>query len=208
MIIGIDFDNTIVCYDAVFHEAAVARGLVSSATPATKTAVRDALRRAGREDAWTELQGWVYGCYIEQATPFPGVADFFHACSRAGVEIQIISHKTQRPFAGPDADLHVAARDWLRRHHLLDASHESPGRRVFFEATKQDKLTRIANVPCDWFIDDLPEFLAEPGFPQAVRTLLFDPHDMHHTAESLQRATSWQQITDLILGSNTIENGR
>jgi hypothetical protein len=38
---------------------------------------------------------------------------------------------------------------------------------VFLEPTKADKLTRIATLGCTHFIDDLPEFLSDPGFPPA-----------------------------------------
>jgi len=44
MHIGIDFDNTIVCYDQIFHEAAVERDLIQPNLPASKQVVRDALR--------------------------------------------------------------------------------------------------------------------------------------------------------------------
>ena len=58
--IGVDFDNTIVCYDGVFHRAAVERGLIPPELPVSKGQVRDHLRRLGQEHAWTELQGEVY----------------------------------------------------------------------------------------------------------------------------------------------------
>ena len=61
MRIGIDFDNTIACYDGVFHAAAVARGLIPAEIPTDKTSVRNHLRAIGREPDWTELQGYVYG---------------------------------------------------------------------------------------------------------------------------------------------------
>src|SRR6266404_4002307 len=80
MLIGVDFDNTIVCYDEVFHHAAVKQGLVPAETPVVKDAVRDYLRRSGQEDLWTELQGFVYGACMAGAAPFPGVLDFFACC--------------------------------------------------------------------------------------------------------------------------------
>ena len=38
MRIGIDFDNTIACYDGVFHQAALERGLIPPILPTTRTA--------------------------------------------------------------------------------------------------------------------------------------------------------------------------
>ena len=36
MIIGVDFDNTIVCYDKVFHVAAYEKGLIPADLPVSK----------------------------------------------------------------------------------------------------------------------------------------------------------------------------
>jgi len=44
MLIGIDFDNTIITYDAVFVAAARERGLISEDFSAGKQAVRDFIR--------------------------------------------------------------------------------------------------------------------------------------------------------------------
>src|SRR5262245_43078397 len=44
MLIGVDFDNTIVSYDALFHRIATERDLIPADLPVNKTAVRDHLR--------------------------------------------------------------------------------------------------------------------------------------------------------------------
>ena len=56
MRIGVDFDNTIACYDGVFHAAALERGLIPASVATDKTSVRDYLRALGRDAAFTELQ--------------------------------------------------------------------------------------------------------------------------------------------------------
>lgn len=71
MLLGIDFDNTIVCYDALFHRVCRERGLIPAEVPINKTDVRNYLHQAGREDAWTEMQGYVYGAQMSEASPFP-----------------------------------------------------------------------------------------------------------------------------------------
>ena len=53
MVIGVDFDNTIVCYDDLFHRIAVEQGLVPARLEPRKNEVRDFLRNAGQEAAWT-----------------------------------------------------------------------------------------------------------------------------------------------------------
>ncbi len=72
MLVGVDFDNTIVCYDRLFHKAALEKGLIPPELPASKGQVRDYMRANGAEDAWTELQGYVYGPRMLDAAPFAG----------------------------------------------------------------------------------------------------------------------------------------
>ena len=109
MRIGVDFDNTIVCCDPLFHRAAQEKNLIPSGVGAAKSAVRNYLRQQGKEPAWTELQGYVYGHLLNEAKPFSGVLDFFIACADKGIAVSIVSHKTKRPFLGEPYDLHGAA---------------------------------------------------------------------------------------------------
>ncbi len=197
MLIGIDFDNTIVSYDDAFHAIAVERGLIAAGTPMVKNAVRDAMRRTGREDEWTLLQGHVYGPGMERARPFPGVVNFLRLCRERRVPVRVISHRTMKPFMGPEHDLHDWARRWLLRNHFFEDTGLSP-EHVFFEETKTAKLARIAEQGCTLFIDDLPEFLVEPGFPESVGRILFDPSGTHESP--FAQARSWAEIETLTLG--------
>lgn len=195
--IGIDFDNTIVCFDTLFHRAAVEKSLVPRDLPTSKTSVRDYLRREGREPAWTELQGYVYGVMIQEAPAFPGVLEFVSACRGAGWTPCVISHKTRHPFLGPRYDLHDAARRWLESQGFHRNGLE-PGR-VHLELTKEEKLRRIGSEGCQWFIDDLPEFLAEAGFPGSAKAILFDPNDEYPSHSRTSRARTWMDIGKMIL---------
>lgn len=203
MRIGIDFDNTIVSYDRLFHALAVEQGLIPPDVPASKEQVRNHLRRAGREDDWTELQGYVYGARMAEAAAFAGVYDFFHRCRELGIETAIISHKTQFPFRGPAWDLHRAARDWLEQQGFHDPHRIAlPRQRAYFETTLEAKLRRIEAAGCTHFVDDLPELLTEPSFPAGVVRILFDPHDHHACEQRFQRARSWEQLaTELLCGA-------
>ncbi|HEX3871062.1 MAG TPA: hypothetical protein VHV77_11530 [Pirellulales bacterium] len=194
MRIGIDFDNTIVCYDQVFHQVAGEQGLLNGDVPVTKEAVRDHLRAHGLEQTWIEMQGYVYGARMHDAQPFDGVVEFFAVCRQKGIETCIISHKTKHPFAGPGYDLHEAARTWLKSQPFSGA--DAPGRapQVFLELTKQDKLRRIELERCDWFIDDLPEFLSEASFPSSCKRWLFDPHRCHATTTIFAYVSSWDVL--------------
>jgi hypothetical protein len=194
MRIGLDFDNTIVSYDALFHAVAVEKSLVPADTAVSKVAVRDYLRVTGNEDAWTELQGYVYGARMDQAQAYPGFAEFVHAAYEANVELLIVSHKTRHPFLGPQYDLHVAAGDWIAALHDRDGRRLFADERVFFELSKEAKIARIAACACDFFIDDLPEILLMPGFPAETGRLLFDPVQSHAGEGMTARFGSWHEV--------------
>lgn len=195
MLIGVDFDNTIVCYDRLFHRLAAERGWIPPHLDAHKSSVRDYLRNEHREDDWTFLQGIAYGSRIDEAAAFPGVPEFFEHCRRRQLPICIISHKTRHPYRGPQFDLHEAARGWLRSHHFLaDSGNGLSESQVFLEETKQAKLARIASTGCTHFIDDLPEFLLEERFPAGVCRILFDAANRHGGSPGLLRFTNWPDL--------------
>jgi hypothetical protein len=199
MHIGIDFDNTIVCYDALFHRVCVEKKLIPPEVPVNKSDVRNYLRRVGNEDAWTEMQGYVYGARMAEAAPYPGVLEFFDACRRAGTPVSIISHKTRHPFLGPQYDLHQAAQNWLELQGFFAPEKIGlPRDSVFFELTKEAKLERIGSTGVSHFIDDLPEFLGAAGFPEGPRRILFDPNGIYAEEKKFTRAQSWVEIRKLL----------
>lgn len=200
MRIGIDFDNTIVSYDALFHQLALEKNLIPPNIPVTKLAVRDHLRVEDKEDLWTLMQGEVYGSRMGDAIPYPGFFNFAKKAQDFGHQIFIISHKTKHPFAGPNYDLHESAKNWIRKTMSPNGIQFNENTDAFFEITKEDKISRIFQLDCDVFIDDLPEILAMPGFPDKTRKILFD-FDRTHASKLLQftDAHSWQHIEDLII---------
>jgi hypothetical protein len=199
MRIGVDFDNTVADYEGVFHAAALERGLIDAALPKDKNAVRDFLNGSGRKDDFTALQGYVYGSRMELARPYPGVADFVAAARADGHDLFIVSHKTRHPLLGPQYDMHEAARGFLHDSKLAsdDAIAVS---RIFFEATKEAKVTRAAELNVDVFIDDLPEILLMPGLPERCRRILFAP-DGTAAAGGFEVCRSWSDIRRLLLGT-------
>lgn len=202
MRIGIDLDNTLVCYDQLFWRLAVDRGWIPAGIPARKDCVRDELRRRGREDDWVILQGEVYGSGMTAAVPFPGALEALHAFRERGWTAFVVSHRTVTPVAGPPADLHECARRWLRERRFLDEMQTGlRADSIMFRATKAEKLASIASLKLDWFIDDLPELLLEPGFPADVQRVLFDPHQRRPSLpDSVRVAHDWRDMTALLAG--------
>jgi hypothetical protein len=196
MRIGIDFDNTIACYDGVFHAAALERGLIPANLGRDKNSVRDHLNDSGRKDDFTELQGYVYGARMDLVSPYPGFADFVAAARQAGHDLFIVSHKTKHPILGPQHDMHAAARGFLSDRGLMGAgATQIAPEQVFFELTKDEKVARAKALACEAFIDDLPEILAMNGFPVGMHKVLFDPENQFpDKATQFDRRASWAEI--------------
>lgn len=199
MKIGIDFDNTIACYEGVFHRAALIQELIPETLETSKNAVRDYLNGSGRKDEFTILQGYVYGARMDLVEPYPGFADFVSAARAAGHELFVVSHKTKAPIMGPAYDLHEAARGFLLNRGLVGEGAIAQSN-VFFEVTKEDKVARAAAIGVDVFVDDLPEILGMSGFPASVRKILFDPENYHAGKTGYETFSDWNAIGHALTG--------
>jgi len=195
--LGLDFDNTIVSYDSLFHKVAREGGWIPPDVPVSKVSVRDYLRRIGKEDVWTEMQGYVYGPRMAEAEMFPGVREFMRWARGTGLRFCIISHKTRHPFLGPRYDLHEAARAWVERSLRDDDGPFVALADVYFELTKEEKLARIAALGCNMYVDDLPEILLAETFPKQAERVLFDP-DSHHGDSGLPRVPDWASLKRMV----------
>ena len=197
MLIGVDFDNTIICYDTVFHRVGCEWNAQPEELPARKESVRDYLIQKGQNDLWTELQGYVYGPGIIDAEPFRGVMDFFHFCRRRGFPVCIVSHKTEFPKLGRfRANLREAALGWLETNRFFDTPNTglTPAR-VYFEPTRSDKNRRIGNLGVTHFVDDLVDVFNDNTFPPDSKQILFLPHGDRNGFEGFTFKT-WPEIKE------------
>ena len=199
--IGLDFDNTIVCYDEVFYNEAIKRDLISPSVPASKEKIKEALRHQGKEDQWTELQGYVYGKCMNGARLFPGFIDFLLCARKNSAQCFIISHKTKVPYKGPAYDLRRCALDWLEENGFFSAYGFST-KDIHFLESKQMKLQNIAETGCRYFIDDLPEFLSEKEFPSQTTPILFAPEAAPRSclSNALLSFQTWNEIRAYVFG--------
>tara|TARA_B100000161_G_scaffold244598_1_gene198976 strand:+ start:243 stop:854 length:612 start_codon:yes stop_codon:yes gene_type:complete len=157
--IGIDFDNTIVVYNNLFHKIAFENKLIPAELPKNKIIIRDFLRSQNKDHEFTKLQSEVYGNRILDAELAPNI---FQSLLKIKDEFKIIiiSHKTKYPYSGPKYNLHKAALSWLEKNNFLsrdglNLKYED----IFFEPTKELKIDTINNSGCSYFIDDLPDIL-------------------------------------------------
>lgn len=205
--IGIDFDNTIIAYDAVFRAAAQQRGLIDESFSGRKQAVRDAIRALpDGELAWQRLQGHVYGKGIAAATMVAGVKPFLCRCRAEGCDVAVVSHKTEYGHFDPDrVNLRQAALDWMAAQGLFEGDCAILRENVFFEATRADKLKRIDALRLTHFIDDLEEVLTDPGFPPHVKRILF-AEERAAAAAVYVSFPSWPEIAEYVFsGGRPVE---
>jgi hypothetical protein len=195
MRIGLDLDNTLICYDQAFLTVGKDAGLLPHSFRGDKRAVKQALL-AERPDGllWRTLQGLVYGRRIDAAILFDGVPDFLALCRQRSVEVLVISHKTVLAHHDPLlTNLRDAALAWMETRGLFDVAGLDR-KNVHFEATREDKVKRIGALGCELFVDDLAEVLTDGGMPAGCRKILFGsgPHD------GLEHCPTWRDVSDAV----------
>lgn len=198
MKIGVDFDNTIVNYDRVFHKSALELNLIPEDLEESKLAVRDYLRNLDQNDIWTDLQGFVYGEKMYEADIFDGFIDFLNFASNKSISVVIISHKTKYPYAGKKYDLHKSAERWILERLSISSIDFKHSKNFFFLPTKEEKVNKIIEEECDYFIDDLPEIFKIENFPLSTRKILFDPKSNYQTENNYTSVNNWKDLTSLL----------
>jgi len=193
MVLGLDFDNTIIKYDELFHRVAFEKNLIPPDFPKEKNTVRNYLREKNIEDEWTIIQGEVYGDRIKEAIPFEGMLETLEKLRIKKIPINIISHKTRVPYLGPKIDLHAAAINWMKINHFFDSdglNFTLP--QIYFEETKEEKIDRIVSTGCTHYVDDLPEILEM--IPNGIKKIIFSPNGSEKYDENWTVINSWKEL--------------
>lgn len=201
MIIGLDFDNTIVCYDQAIIKLSQSIPDLPPSLSRTKLGLRDHLRATGREAEWTAFQGTLYGPGMEHAEPFEGALETMLQMVADGHRLVIISHRSRYPYAGTPHDLHAAARAWVAQRlqslglFLSKLDHASA---VNFLETREEKIAMIGKLACDVFLDDLTEVLNDEHFPCRTMPVLFDPAREHIAKANTHPLNDWHQLPRIL----------
>lgn len=195
MLIGLDFDNTIVSYKEAIVVLAKEYFDFPNDLPLTKVSLRDFLRSKGQEDAWIKFQGLLYGPGMKYAVPYKDCVSSINELKRLGHELVIISHRSKYPYSGDMYDLHEFAKDWICEN-LLDqiTAKDLP---FFFLEKKQQKLEKIGHLSCDFFLDDLPSILQDKDFPENTMGILFSP-DQKQSLDNFHSIHQWTDLVDII----------
>ena len=201
-ILGLDFDNTLVCYDRLFYQLALEKNLIDETIPAKKVDIRNYLRSRDLEEEFTILQGEVYGLHIIRAEPAEGMIKALEAIHKRGIKMVLVSHKTKTPYKGPKSDLHKAAKSWLSKNNLLGESSivNWTEKDLFFEETKVNKIKRINSCMCTHYVDDLQEILFQ--LSSEVKKIHYNPDGIQNkeiNTGGLHIMTSWSQLNQLVV---------
>ena len=200
MRIGLDFDNTIVCYDQAIALLAEELFELPPDLPRTKLGVRNYLRATSREPEWTAFQGELYGPGMHHAQPFEGAISTMQQLVAAGHELVIISHRTRQPYAGEPHDLHLAARNWVADRLQSAGLFGEAGDKTFahFLESREQKIQVIANLGCSLFLDDLTDVLNDSSFPLSTRGILFSPGSGKVNDADKIVVKNWNQFKNVI----------
>ena len=197
--LGLDFDNTIINYESLFHKVAVERGLIPQKFPPHKKIIRDFLIEKEIEEEFTLIQAEVYGKRILEAKPTKNFIQSIQNINKRVefLDIFIVSHKTKNPYKGPKYDLHHAALSWLENNQFFSKSYLNfSEENVFFEISKNDKIKRIEKLNCNYFVDDLPNIL-EMINPNCKR-ILYDPYQDFKNENQFLHLKDWEDLYHLI----------
>jgi hypothetical protein len=207
--ISIDLDNTIACYDHVFSNIAVKLGYIDEEVSMSKEDIKEDMFTRLGESSWQKLQGKVYGKYMMAAEIFPGFMEFLYLSIIRGLDIDIVSHKTEfGHFDEEKISLREKARQWLQAKGIVGAGDLAVDiDRVFFGDTRAVKIKRINDIDSSVLIDDLPEVLEDSLLYSGIERIFFNPKSDKTNFKGFS-AKSWREITRHIIGDWTEDDIR
>ncbi len=175
LVFGVDFDNTLISYDALAHALAREHGLIPSHFSIHKERIRDHIRQNFGDEEWQKIQAVIYGAKIGEAILSPGADIFLQECHRRKIPVHIVSHKTEvSNLLQGGVNFRHAALKWMEGK-LFFTRLGVRQQDVHFASTRGEKVNMIQQTQCTHFIDDLEEVFHEPGFPHGVKKILYCP---------------------------------
>ena len=112
-------------------------------------------------------------------------------------ELIIVSHKTKYPYSGEKYDLHKAASNWLEVNKFFDKDGLAIKREnVYFELTKEDKISRIEKLEISLYIDDLPSILQM--IKPSIKRILYSPKCKEKIDKDFYLLKNWENLELLI----------
>lgn len=190
LIIGIDFDNTLVCYNKSIFTLAKKFFAVSDELN-TKSKIKEYITDSYGNLAWTKFQGELYGPGMQFAEPYENAVKTLSDLSSSGIKLLILSHRTKYPYAGQKYNLHEFAKNWIAENLKFNGKNILEDSSIFFFEEKKEKIKAIKDNACDFFLDDLTEIIRDSDFPERTEGILFDPYKKNTWFPSIN---NWEQL--------------
>ena len=195
--LGLDFDNTLIDYDEVFFQLALEKNLIPPSINKDKKSVRKFFIDNNIEDEFINLQGEVYGLKVLEAKQSLGMFEALRSLKNDNYELIIVSHKTKYPYSGKKYDLHKAASNWLEVNKFFDQNGLAMKREnVYFEITKEDKISRIEQLDISFYIDDLQSILSM--IKPSIKRILYSPKLNEKIDKDFYLLENWENLKFLL----------
>ena len=149
MIVGIDFDNTIIDYDNLFIKAAINHGWLDDRLLTKKEVKQGLVDKYGEDSKWQILQAEVYGKCITDADLFTDCREFIKFLVSSGSTVYIVSHKTEFSNFDGKTRLIKPAIKWLVEKKLIGSQGLLPVQQVSFHPTREEKTLLLCNALTD-----------------------------------------------------------
>lgn len=192
MKIGLDLDNTLIDYRRAIYAASHATLGLSIPDTASKEAMKEHVISARGKQAWTELQGRIYGDFSRYSSLYPGLKAWLTLVSSRSLDVIVVSHKTELPILGEPYRLREFALENMERLGLFAVSSPISGGEVYFCDTKPLKIEAIVDRGVDFFIDDLPEILA--ALPSNIAKAHIHCASFHPQLEDVVCCATWSEV--------------
>ena len=195
--LGLDFDNTLIDYDEVFFKLALEKNLIPPSINKDKKSVRKYFIDNNIEDEFINLQGEVYGLKVLEAKQSFGMFEALRSLKNDNYELIIVSHKTKYPYSGKKYDLHKAASNWLEVNKFFDQNGLAMKREnVYFEITKENKISRIEQLDISFYIDDLQSILSMIN--PSIKRILYSPKLNEKIDKDFYLLENWENLKFLL----------
>ena len=183
MKIGIDFDNTIICYDEVFKKISHEQKIFPINLK-KKEEIKKYIIKKFSEKFWTFLQSLIYGEEIEFAKPFSNAKKTLSKLKKKH-DLFLVSHKSKFPYLGKRINLIERANRWLVKNEFTKCKNSIfLSENIFFEKSIKKKIERIKKINCDIFIDDLKPLL--DSLPSTVLKIYFSQNSKAYKKNTKQ----------------------
>ena len=195
MIIGLDLDNTIAAYEDALHIISNQFDEIPNHISKTKQEIKNFFKDNKLEERWTYIQGELYGPGMKYAVPYPGFNEFLEKALLKDYQVNIISHRSLKPYGGQNYDLHGIAKDWIKKN--IPTQNQNRSFEIYILETLEEKIEMIDTLGCNVFLDDLRKVLNHKKFPKNTAKYLFS-QTTTMVDKDITQVQSWAIFSELI----------